>query len=335
MSRITSTLILFIIALGCSNEFDIYRNEEPCPVVHCVFDPYSDEYYATVTKTFPGSIHFNSVMSSCIGCYNPEDINISLELWNDTVRLWNTGFDPLEQNSSSPGSNINKGSFRAQQTIPKNDSSMEFHDGYPNLKYFRLIIGGTDIKNTAYSRVEIYEYPEILMPRLTNQNVRFYGPESFGIKWESNEGIKYFDLYFSIYYKELSHTMVFTDKNCDFIYSKNVPSEGEHFQVIVNPDLFYSKLANCINKIPDSIANRQFVSFSFMIVGGDSNFEDFMIYQKIETGMSTIPWTNITNGLGIFALKYSIKREKFGFHQESLDSLAYGQYTRHLGFVNR
>lgn len=333
--KITNSSILFltVLVLSCSNEFDINQYGEPSPVVYCVLDPFSDEYYATVRKTFP-FLHLNTSLDSCINCYSSEEIDISLELWNDTVRLWYTEFDPLENNLIPSGSNIRNGCFKALHTIPINDSSMEFTDSYPNLKYLRLIIGGAKITNIAYSRVEIYKYPEILKPRLTNQNVRFYGPEPFGLAWQSNEHIRYFDLYFRIYFKELSQAMQISQKYCEFIYSKDIQSEGQHFRLAIKPDLFYSKLAKSINKINDSIINRQFVSFSFFVVGGDNNFEDYMTYQKNETGMSTIPWTNITNGLGVFALKYLIKKEKFGFHQESLDSLAFGQFTSDLGFVN-
>ncbi len=83
---------------------------------------------------------------------------------------------------------------------------------------------------------------------------------------------------------------------------------------------------------PDDI--RKFISLDFTVQAADP-----ALYQYLETLTSDLDvdlgtYTNIENGLGIFALTRRTELKGYSLDYKSMDSLMGGRWTKHLNFVN-
>jgi len=331
--KVCCLILVIITQIGCSNDLEINLHGNTIPVVHFVLDPFEDEYYALITKT--GLVDANILLAlDSSELFYTSPVDLSLELWNDSVRLWYSEFTPVEA-VKNPGL-FPEGEgylYKANQVIPQKESSSGFPDEYPDFVFFRIIINGSDFSETAYSKIKFGEYPEIIQPHFADQKVRFYSLTPLIIAWNSTSTVRYFDLNFRFHYEEVYLDGREQDKTVEFNYSKDVQTSSGSYQVIIDSDLFLAKLAKCFPNTLDSVDYRKFDAFDVVIVGGDKNFEEYLAHGRLSAEPTSQSWSNITNGLGIFALKYVVSKKSFRFHQQSKDSLADGKYTRGLGFV--
>ncbi len=331
--KIVCLISLIAISTTCSNKVVIHLKNETVPVVHFIFDPFEENYYALVTKS---GLSEGSILSDrdSAELFYPNQIDLKLELWNDSVRLWYTTFHEVDANKELGFFPQGSGYlYQADQLIPKKETSFPFLEPYPEFSYFRILLAGEDFTRDAYSRVPFAAYPVITQPHFADQKVRLYGPAPLIIGWESYQNIRYFDFYFLVHYEEVDRYENSMMKNHQFLYAQDVQLSGERYSLSLDPDHFLKRLAASFPAMNDGINYRKFKSFDAVLVGGDDNFESYLRHQKNGAESSLRPWTNITNGLGVFAIKYKTIKSDFRFHSESKDSLAMGQYTKNLGFV--
>ena len=151
--------LIFLLTLSCENDVEIVAPGNGLPVIHFILDPFEDEYYATVTKIGIDSKGF-AEFSDSTELFYPDGISLSLELWNDSIRLWYSDFRPV-QKTKDPGLFPSETGFlyKSNNIIPKRESSYGFLEGYPHFSYFRIILNGDEFEKTAYSRVCFGEYP--------------------------------------------------------------------------------------------------------------------------------------------------------------------------------
>ncbi|MFC2120130.1 hypothetical protein ACFLTI_00885 [Bacteroidota bacterium] len=98
-----------------------------------------------------------------------------------------------------------------------------------------------------------------------------------------------------------------------------------------SPDHFYNFIGKNIEEDPN-IESRTFKHIEFCIFNADKKYYDYIYYSdaKIDQRMK---FTNIENGLGFFTTISRLVKNNVYLKRQSMDSLARGQFTKHLKFM--
>ncbi len=328
-----SLVLLFVSFLfsECSTEINLNNNSGQFPVVYGIIDPWSDSYtlYVTHTAQIDEGI-YQAIREPERFC--PDSISVRMEMWNDTLLVWYTDFHS-EGTEKNPGlfANGNGITMVADRGLPDRNESDTLPVIFPIFKFMRFIISSPEFKVPAYSRIEYSKPVTLLKPYFSDQNVRLYGPEPLTISWPADEHFKYFDLNFQVYYSETKDTI--RNSSVTFTYARDVQTTGSEYDLKVSPDRFLALFADKLIQDTTDCSQRHFLGFDIVLAAGDENFENYLVQSRIESPIYQRPWSNITNGLGIIALKSESKKEGFGFHSETLDSLALGKHTKQFRFA--
>jgi hypothetical protein len=79
---------------------------------------------------------------------------------------------------------------------------------------------------------------------------------------------------------------------------------------------------------------RLFDRMEFILHTGSAEFYHYIDLNRISDDYGGQIVTNITGGLGVFALKFQTKVTNIFLGPITMDSLMYGRYTKHLNFKN-
>lgn len=330
-SLIQSLLILMLLISGCSTELVINSPADSFPVVYGVIDPWSDNYFIYVAKSALPETDVYEVAQQP-GYFRPDSVEVRMELWNDSIMLWYSYFHEIKT-EKEPGvfSNGSGWAMESDRVIPKTSDSATIHIIYPDFRNLRFFITSPEFSKPAYARIEYVEPIKILRPYLTDHNVSLYSHSPFIINWALNERYKYFDVHFKVHYSEISDTIRYS--SVSFCYAMDIGTNSDYYEVRVEPDKFLRLFAEGLSHDTLPCSYRKVHGFDLIVMGGDVNFADYLVQARFGSPVYQKPFTNIVNGLGILALKGESKKVGMTFAQESMDSLALGQYTKQFGFV--
>lgn len=157
-----------------------------------------------------------------------------------------------------------------------------------------------------------------------------YSATPFEITWQRDF------LYFEasvIFHYELYRNDTWSKKSA-VLTTKYMPEKAVVNAVgsyLLQGDAFLTLLANNLRDFrPDDI--RKFVSLDFSISAADPALYQYIStmggYQDFELGT----YTNMENGLGIFALSRRTVLTEYSLDLQALDSLVGGRLTKHLQF---
>jgi len=326
-------IILLCLCYSCSNELQVNSENSGLPVIYFILDPFEEVYQATITQ-LTNNDQQNPFETEVNNLIQPDQLQFTLELWNDSVRLWYTGFH-YETIEKVPGVFTDQKAFVmvSDATIPKKDETDEFTDGYPEFSFFRIQLSDPQFNQDAYAKIPFGNYPSLKRPGLTDQNVNLYDQEPFIIEWDEGENVTYYDLYFNLHYSEALNSGAERITESKFLYATNVQPTGDNYKVYMEGDKYFKRMGEHFPMPEDDVDYRKLISFDIVLVGGDNYFAAYQTFSKLSHDNSFSSYSNISNGMGLFALKYVTKKEFFNFHPITKDSLVNGQYTQNLGFV--
>ena len=72
---------------------------------------------------------------------------------------------------------------------------------------------------------------------------------------------------------------------------------------------------------------------NFVIQSSDPALSEYINSIDADLDLPIAPYSNIENGLGIFAMTRRSEIKGYTLDYKSLDSLVHGRYTKHLKFV--
>ncbi|MBL0328685.1 MAG: DUF4249 family protein [Bacteroidetes bacterium] len=98
---------------------------------------------------------------------------------------------------------------------------------------------------------------------------------------------------------------------------------------------FYQYIGNNL-PVFAGLEQRKALKVDLLLVAGSNELNIFMDVNKPSTGIiqERPEYTNINNGLGLFSSRLNRPADSRPLDKTSTDSLACGQYTKHLKFVN-
>ena len=316
---------LLHIFTACKKEFSINAGWKDITVVYGLLDQGDAIHYIRVNKAFLGEGNSLLMAKSFDSTNYPKGVldvklleyinypgnpNKTYSLTWDTVRKdIGVFYDPTnpEQTVFKTTANLNQ-NYTYQLVIT-------------NLKTGKIITGLTNLVSSF----------DIVSP---GPSLKFTFTGTSTIKWYSTNNGASYQLTIRFHYTEINNiTNISTSNYVDWFPIQTVSdnSNGTLLTRDFKADPFYYNLSSHIAVNPNVKRIPGKVDFIFLVADNDLNTY-LTINQPSNSVVQEKPeFTNINNGIGIFASRYTNTRS-LDLSAKSLDSLGNGRYTKNLGF---
>ena len=156
--------------------------------------------------------------------------------------------------------------------------------------------------------------------------------QNFNVTWDGGSNAGYYDLFLTIHLEEKNTTISdeWQNKDLEWKAGEGILSQGHK---IVGKN-FYIYLQNNLKEDPN--IKRKFIGFDIKVRGVGKEFKEYTDILKTNLGITSsqqIPtYTNMSNGYGVFSSISTNDLNGFYLHEQTLDSLKIGIYTKKLNF---
>lgn len=326
------TLMAFCLAVvSCSEELIISTDTKPVPVVYCIMNIKDSVYKVVLSKTITGN------QSAFEMAQDPDEIyyknaQVYMEGLGSGYLIWRTDFHPTSATRDSGLFSSSAGfAYETKDVLTtyfgnsRIDSLMEL-----GIEYLRLVIKIPDIEEPAYAMITpwlasphitypVYSYKVFNLCDTIPYYLEFYGSSSF-----------YYDLRTKFRFTE--NTDSSQDRTINFGIKQNLKVASGKNRLEISPDLFFRQLASFFPNSSDNVVSRSFTSLDIELHVGSESFKTFIETYYVDNDKGYTLWNSFHGGIGLFALKQKTVLADLKMDQRTKDSLANGQYTKHLKF---
>ncbi|NLA25035.1 MAG: DUF4249 family protein [Bacteroidales bacterium] len=325
-------IFAFVFALySCDSDFEVNDEWKAIPVVYCVLDQSQPVQYVKVTKAFLGDVPASVMAQHSDSLFYK---HVRVKLYHTKIKPENFIAEFFETNEIPKDT----GYFaNDKNTIYKSEVNLD-----TDKSYF-LEVSIDDIPTKVYNTIPVklidgcrISKPDEVMSflNLVNYNT------NFTYEYFSGRNGKVFQMVVKFNYLEVEDGDT-TENAISLVWPQpvRVDSLASNYNVEVKRTFstlsFYSFLdAN----IPTKPGVKRLVkmpdSMEFHLVAADESYYTYMQVSEPSTGLaqSKPMFTNLENGIGIFATRFNTVRiKKLG--ERTLDSISYGIITKDKGFV--
>jgi hypothetical protein len=328
--------ILVLLITSCSTEIEINDEWQAIPVVYGILDKNSTEHYIKVNKAFLGDLPASTMAQYSDSLFYD---NVEVSLYRKLPygeKQYVCNFAPTDEFPKDSGYFAND-----RNTIYK-ASDIELPATQAGESYeYQLEVYIADIDRTVTSETELISGTVISSPSSSPMaliSVHNYS-QDFTYTYETGTNGRVFQMIIQFNYLEVSAGDTI-EKNIVWPQPVKVIDIGNSsvtVQSTFSVMAFYNLL---ISNIPKDDNVQRLVkmpnSIDFRLAAGDDNFSTYMQISAPATGIAQSKplFTNITNGIGLFASNINVIRSK-RVSPITLDTLHRGIYTKDLSFVER
>jgi len=124
------------------------------------------------------------------------------------------------------------------------------------------------------------------------------------------------------------------DKTLNILFATTFRRDdpGAFYSYTVNSNQFYKKLAELIPS--DSSLLRRYSGTDVFVVAGSESVGFYLNSLQGQDPFQFFDYKNIFNGQGLFGSLLTAETKDFQFDDQSIDSLAYGSFTKQLNFLD-
>lgn len=330
ISRYLSGILVSFSLLwsACSNDFEVTAPYQHIPLVYSILDISDTIHYVRIQKSFAGEGSALDMARQSDSIYY-QQAHVALERWKD--RVFAESFDLI----------------RTQEIIKDSGLfSIEDHHLFyttetldPTSEY-RLNISLPEIETELSAATFLVSGIRLIKPSFNQPTISFSNYDRYvEVEWLSTEHAKIYYLQLRLNYLEV-YDRDTTRKQAvwSIAHFPSVRSSGgERMETMVSNRQFYQWLPS---KIPEAepgikrIIPKEALDFIFTI-GGEELHTYLEIHKSNRNPMIQTPvYTNIVNGIGLFSSRTTQEITGRALTYSSIDSIAHGQYTHQLGFVD-
>ncbi len=327
--------LIFVVFLsvvllpGCKTDFEINDDWQDITIVYGLLNASETTHYLRVQKAFLGNASAYDMAQYSDSILYQEGLNIYMRERKNGI-LKKT-FD-----------------FNDTVKIPK-DSGIFACDGH----YVFKTTGALDVtaeyrifiekagKPTVASSTTLLSSFIIQKPSTNEQDkISFYSSDPYTARWLTCDGGRVYSVAIDFSYWEITATdTVLKTLSWNDISSVIAPSLafGQNLYLEIPGTSFLGYVGSMIkedSQVISRVVKRKGVDFHFYV--GNDNFNTYMQLSMPSTGIvqDKPSFTNIENGIGLFASRYSQSVYGKILTDKSIDSLADGQITHHLKFLD-
>ena len=320
-------IILFVTLVQCKNDFKVNEDWSDISVVYGLISSKDTVHYIRLSKAFLGEQD----------AYQMAQVSDSLYYKNAIVYI--------EEDGTS-----NKIYFSKDSTIQKDSGIFAYDKNIyykaisplsinPDAKYKLNIFTNGKTITSETSLLQSF----IIEPLPPNSVSLYQSDKGLTVKWTSQPNARIFETNVRFYYYEITSDTT-TDTTKKYIDIKLATQTtlsilgNENMEALLTGGTFLTTVGN---KVPNNtnVLKRVVAHASIEVtisVGSDDLYTYMQVNQPSTGIVSERPvFSNISNGLGLFTSKYeTILPTKPPVGNKTIDSLAHGQFTKNLKFLD-
>ncbi|CAN5918221.1 hypothetical protein BH11BAC7_BH11BAC7_15980 [soil metagenome] len=333
MKKLLLFSTLAFLFTTCSTDLDILDDWKETMVVYGLLDPSIDTQYVRIEKAFLGPDNALSMAQNFDSINYPGGLNVYLSKFNANgvlVASYAMNFDT----SKSKNAGIFSSPRQVLYSIPTADI-LPFDATFT----YRIDVShGTISVNATTSLVSNFV---ISRPSGTTIDLRKITPTTkVLVEWNGSANARIYQVAARFYYRERNQSNVVVNKVApDWLIRtvKTTQSNASSLQSIdFDPNGFYQYLANVLVNDPN-VSAREADSIKFVVYAGGEALSTYMEVNAPSTSLAQEKpvYTNINGGLGVFSSRYEKLTNKMTFTFATRDTIAKGQFSCHLQFLDR
>lgn len=330
MRFLISVVFLSIVLLpGCKTDFEINDDWEDITIVYGLLNANETTHYIRVQKAFLGDASAYDMAQYSDSILYQQGLHIYMEEWkNGSLKKT---FDNFEKVYIPKDSGIFAcDSHYVFKTTGALDVAAEY----------RIFIEKAGKPTVASSTTLLGDFI-IQRPSLNpSEKIAFHSSDPYKVELKSCEGGRIFSVEINFHYWEVTATdTVLKSINWSDIVSATSPSltQGQTVTLEIAGTSFLGFLKSAIQDDPQvTLRVAKYKCLDFNICAGDDNLYTYMQLSLPSTGIvqDKPSFTNIENGVGIFASRFNKMVLDKELTQFSIDSLGDGKITQGLKFAN-
>ena len=313
---------------SCSNDFEMLAPHRNLPLVYGVLDAQDTLHYIRVERTFAGEANALDMAKNRDSVYY-QHVTVNIERWKD--RTFAERYPLAETDEVAKDSGIfawqNNQLFVLEKELdPQSEYRLEIKidDIDLILRASTVLVSGIKLIKPTYSQ-----------PRLSLANYEL----NTEIEWLTNPNSRLYLLEIALHYLEttgrdtIAKTAIWPIGH----FLSEHRDGGERMETMIPNYRFFQWMASRIPEAEEGmkrILPWETIDLTFTI-GGEELYTYLEINQGNHNPMISKPvYTNIENGIGLLSSRTTQIWAGRGLPYATIDSVAHGQYTRHLGFVD-
>jgi hypothetical protein len=328
----TSLCSAALLFSGCSTDLDVTGDWKETMVVYGLLDQGKDTQFIKINKAFLGegnALQYASVKDST------QFVNSLTVQVKKIVGSTNTVYNLLPINKpKDPGLFYSADQANAIYYFVTPPGTLTT----ANSRYELSITNEQSGNNASGSAVLVEDF-SLTKPAPTSPNFYFVNPANdnwnFVVEWESSKNGRLYELVIRFNYTETTASGT-VSKFVDWKFNPLTTTGINGGQAMTVSFRGQELLAYLATRIPDdaNVLERNAGLVELRVTGGSDDLNTFIEVNEPSTGIiqERPEFTNIVNGLGIFASRYNKPPFSRAMAPPTIDSLAGGRYTCHLKF---
>lgn len=327
-------LIIPVLFWGCSTEVDLLADWKEVPVVYGLIDRSKPKQYVRIQRAFLGPGNALEIAQQRDSIFYSQQLNVLLEELDGSENVLNTWvMQPETIPFQEPGD-----FYSGPYAVYSANTPLGSITG----ETFRIRVQyTTDPAKNAESKTALvndYSFTPVISNASTVQIIRFNSNSRVNVSWRRTNAA-YYQVGLKFYYHEsyLSGSDV-NKVTPEWIFGSYATSEGDvsDINVAYDPNGFYQFLTQHIFEDPN-IVSRSGDSISYTVYAGSEELYTYILVNAPSTSVvqDRPTYTNIENGLGIFASRNTIIKQGLKLTNQTLDTLSRGHITCRLKFKDR
>ncbi|MCD6346166.1 MAG: DUF4249 family protein [Bacteroidales bacterium] len=313
---------LVMLLLGCDTEVDVIYEADTVPIVYCLLDPGKEIQTIRLSKSYLTN-QGQYPPDSADMLYYQTEVELAVEKVVDNQAIDHTKFNPVVI-SKEPGYFPGKYHIIYQAKLDVQTNTV-----------YRLVVYLPTENKVIYSFTRTVGHFSIVDPRYPEvRPLHFSTDHNPVFHWTPAENASIYQLFFQLNYIETDSVQ--TTLKSIMLPIKTIvkrDNPGPFFIFDINSTQFYITLGESLPPSKSLIRTFNYID-AFIIAGGEELAVHFQSEREGDP-FRIIDYTNIQNGIGVFSsIAYSYCKG-FKVTNQTIDSIAYGQFTKQLNFLDR
>jgi predicted Rdx family selenoprotein len=332
-------LILFVLAAfsalmftSCDNELDVTAEYKEIGVIYALINPSDSVHYFRIQKAFLGEGDATVMAQEPDSTYYPDILNVTLE------RVKNGAVLETIQLTRFIGPDKEEGEFPSSPNILyKTNGEYLYRDSE-----YKITVTNTQTGNVFWAQTPLVDTVKIVRPAVTNtspinwvQSITSSDTtfNDYRVEYALPSLARVHNLIVRFRFKEtLNGQDTFKSVDWDFGNVSVTTPTASNIEVTIDGESFYKFVSQKLNPVQG--IQRQAIALDFIVSAGSEVLANYLSINSSTTSVLTsIPqYTNVNNGNGIFASRFTTVSAGKPLGTNSLTYLKFGKYTNDLGF---
>ncbi len=335
-NKITYALsALAALLSSCSTDLTVIGKYKETMVVYGLLDQSQPKQYIKINKAFLGegsALGFAQVRDST---QYVNSLNVVLKRIKNGVELATYNLAPDNTIPKASGIFYSMDQANAIYSFPSPAGTLSTDSDY------QLIIKNNETGTAVSSQTSLLSDAIFTSPTSSSPFIGFIlasnNKYQYQVKWLSGKNAKIYQMMIRLNYIDSLSTgnvlqkidWAFPEQNTQGL------NGGEEMKNEFLGQEFLQRIGSELSNSPGLIARRA-LNIDILLTAGGDDLNTFIEVNKPSTGINQEKpvYTNIKNGLGIFSSRFSKAPLSKPMNKTTWDSLACGQYTRGLKFLN-